>query len=127
MNNFKPMYDGELTQAQCQDCALIHDIDDLVGITYPHMKLMAGDPMPAGQCPNCGALANLYSELNEYTVTLEYTNDGGGTYMTSSEAPDAETAIRYAQEECRADNDFDDDSEDLPVISCVLGAHNDLA
>ena len=51
--------------SECQDCGALHGpgypyrlepIDDLF------QRVEAGEPMPSGQCANCGALCQLVSE-----------------------------------------------------------------
>ena len=47
------------TLYQCQDCCGLWDEDDLK-LDIPHLyeRVAPGEPMPAGECPECGALCH---------------------------------------------------------------------
>jgi hypothetical protein len=43
--------------SECQDCGALYDHQgDMEPIDNLFLRVAAGDPMPSGQCPNCGAL-----------------------------------------------------------------------
>jgi len=45
--------------ARCQDCTRVCAVENLEEIRNLDMRVEAGEPMPAGQCPVCGALCQL--------------------------------------------------------------------
>ena len=51
------------TLYQCQDCCGLWDEEDLK-LDIPHLyeRVSPGEPMPAGECPGCGALCHKYEE-----------------------------------------------------------------
>lgn len=44
---------------ECQDCEWRGHIDDCKPIKHLHERVAPGEPMPAGECPECGALASI--------------------------------------------------------------------
>lgn len=44
-------------KARCDDCGRTHDVDDLAEPKRLHERLDPGGTVPAGECPDCGALA----------------------------------------------------------------------
>ena len=45
--------------AKCDNCGKVSGEDDLNEIVRLYERVDAGDEMPAGECPACGALAYL--------------------------------------------------------------------
>jgi rubredoxin len=52
-----------MKEAQCGDCGLTFNEDDLNDIRQLWERVLPGDIMPAGECPVCGALAHRIKEL----------------------------------------------------------------
>jgi hypothetical protein len=50
------------TKSCCQDCGAVWDNDDLEEIKHLEMRVDAGEPMPSGECPSCGALCQPLEE-----------------------------------------------------------------
>jgi hypothetical protein len=50
-------HDPDLVLAKCDDCGEVFDEDELDEIEKYSMRVGAGNEVPAGQCPDCGALA----------------------------------------------------------------------
>jgi hypothetical protein len=48
--------------AECQDCEWFGPVDDLNPIKDIGQRVAPGEPMPAGECPRCGALAHTMEE-----------------------------------------------------------------
>lgn len=47
------------TPTHCQDCGKVWKLHELDTIDDPTLRIEAGEPMPHGQCPQCGALCTL--------------------------------------------------------------------
>lgn len=52
-------------EAQCQNCDWVGAKEALGEIVGLHMRVSAGEPMPAGECPACGALAHLINDQDD--------------------------------------------------------------
>lgn len=50
--------DGNTEAVECQDCDWAGRFDQLEIVHDLEERVMAGEPMPAGQCPKCGALCH---------------------------------------------------------------------
>ena len=49
-----------MTAYACQNCTYsTQDRDQLLPIRDIHQRVEPGEPMPAGECPECGALVHL--------------------------------------------------------------------
>ena len=64
------LYDIEYLEARetitaCQDCAWTGPAGELTHIRDIPQRVGAGEPMPAGECPLCGALAHLTTTNTE--------------------------------------------------------------
>ena len=64
-----------MDRSQCQDCGKIFADDQLETITHGIWERVApGEPMPSGECPECGALCQPYEadtpQLLEVLKTL---------------------------------------------------------
>jgi len=46
-------------RCKCQDCGWEGDASDCLPISDLHERVAPGEPMPAGECPDCGALCQL--------------------------------------------------------------------
>ncbi len=69
MTSFKPCPPDD-GNARCDDCGAIHNIADLDWIADAEIRLSAGEQVPAGQCPDCGACAHVYEDPPEIDRTL---------------------------------------------------------
>jgi hypothetical protein len=47
---------------KCDNCGKIHDAIDLLGMEDLHLRVEAGNPVPSGECPSCGALCYPYTK-----------------------------------------------------------------
>lgn len=54
---------------ECQNCSWEGHIDDCKPIKDIHERVEPGETMPAGECPDCGALAHLASEYDKPETT----------------------------------------------------------
>lgn len=54
-------------RCECDDCGWRGSADDLNSIHHVHERVGEGETMPAGQCPECAALA--YTAWGERTIT----------------------------------------------------------
>ncbi len=70
---------AKLRLCRCADCGCISRAEDLEGIKHLSQRLVPGDDVPDGQCPECGALSyrvNLPESLyvvvhdHEYGMTV---------------------------------------------------------
>jgi hypothetical protein len=48
--------------AECQDCGMHWGDADLRVVRHLTERVMPGEPMPAGECPDCGAVCHLIEE-----------------------------------------------------------------
>lgn len=48
--------------AECDDCGETWRVDDLDDIERYHERVSSGSTVPAGECPECGALCYLLEE-----------------------------------------------------------------
>jgi len=48
-----------ISLARCQDCTRVFAEENLEEIRHLDTRVHPGEPMPAGQCPACGALCQL--------------------------------------------------------------------
>jgi hypothetical protein len=48
--------------ARCQNCAWTGDADDCAEVSDFWGRVSPGEPMPSGECPECGALCQPYEE-----------------------------------------------------------------
>lgn len=49
-------------KSQCQNCAEVWPDDELDPIKDLHQRVAPGEPMPTGECPNCGCLCQPIDE-----------------------------------------------------------------
>lgn len=86
---------------KCENCDWTDDLDPSADTAISHIweRVDPGEPMPAGQCPKCGALCHL---IPVYT-------------------PEEQAAIAWARDN-RADDDLEIDDE--PNISHGAGKEN---
>lgn len=52
-------------QCQCEHCKGRYDGRDLDPINEVESRVIAGKPVPAGQCPSCGALAYTITDVSQ--------------------------------------------------------------
>ena len=64
MSSFKPCPPSD-GNARCDDCGKVTNIEDLDWIADAEQRLFAGEQVPAGQCPDCGACAHVYDDQPE--------------------------------------------------------------
>lgn len=50
---------NESDEAECQNCGETFELSDLKPIKDIHQRVQPGESMPAGECPDCGALCQL--------------------------------------------------------------------
>ena len=50
---------------RCEHCGGLYEGRDMDPINEPETRVIAGKPVPAGQCPNCGALAYVITETGQ--------------------------------------------------------------
>ena len=50
---------------RCEHCGNRYSGRDMDPINEPETRVISGKPVPAGQCPNCGALAYVVTETGE--------------------------------------------------------------
>lgn len=53
------------TLSVCQNCEKMHSEENLAAIKDFEMRVSAGEKVPSGECPDCGALCHLYEEPKE--------------------------------------------------------------
>jgi hypothetical protein len=49
-------------QSECQDCGTRWDEADLRAVRHLTERVLPGEPMPSGECPECGALCHAVEE-----------------------------------------------------------------
>src|SRR3990167_1944713 len=57
-------------KTECQNCGKNRDADELHPIRDIHERVTAGEPMPAGECPDCGALCHPVEERSPADLVL---------------------------------------------------------
>jgi hypothetical protein len=57
--------DGSQHDAECEDCGWQGSRSALKPIRDLHERVAPGEAMPAGECPQCGALAHLTEDADE--------------------------------------------------------------
>lgn len=68
MTSLKLYSATEDARATCGDCGWKGDADDCEIISDAHERLDVGGVVPAGECPDCGALAYLDEPARHYLV-----------------------------------------------------------
>jgi hypothetical protein len=56
IENAEAQYDESAT---CDGCNATWDVDDLPAVTDLAQRVAPGEPMPAGECPACGAVCHI--------------------------------------------------------------------
>src|SRR3990167_2422848 len=67
-------------KTECQNCGKAWNVDDLLPIRDIYERVAAGEPMPAGECPDCGALCQPVEEQPAMAPALSsdaYAAEGG--------------------------------------------------
>ena len=64
-----------MSQSQCQDCLKVWDDEDLDEIKDLSMRVMPGEPMPSGECPDDGALCQSKEEVDDAELDASETQD----------------------------------------------------
>lgn len=57
MNAFTPNFHNSEAIATCADCGHTERAGNCGPINDPQQRLTAGDPLPAGECTECGSLS----------------------------------------------------------------------
>ncbi len=62
--HFSPIHDhlDPDTPCACDNCEWRGPIDETNQIRDPSQRLSVGEPVPAGECPECGACAHIEKE-----------------------------------------------------------------
>lgn len=68
-------------QVACQNCEWTGEADELLDIADFGQRVSPGEPCPAGECPECGALAHLVETWECPDCHLIYTD---GTHACTS-------------------------------------------
>lgn len=64
-----PDWPSEDSPCHCADCQWTGPASNLDAINDPSERLMAGETVPAGECPQCGCCAYLDSDLDQERTT----------------------------------------------------------
>lgn len=112
---------------QCQDCRALHEDGALITpIPDIHQRVAVGEPMPAGECPSCGALCHPV-EMKPFSILLAWAwNDHEqGEFSWTGRAPDYETAVMLARRESLKlrESDSEDDMASDHVLDSMEGVH----
>lgn len=67
-----------MSQSQCQNCLKVWDDEDLDEIKDLEMRVESGEPMPSGECPECGALCQPKEEVDDAELETSKTEDPDG-------------------------------------------------
>ena len=57
-------FDASETLSECQNCEAINPASKLRPIEDIHQRVEPGEPMPSGECPECGALCHELEPAN---------------------------------------------------------------
>ncbi len=76
MSSFYPCTDHlpDSAETHCDDCGWLGTISDVEMIQSAQQRLSAGETIPAGECPECGACAYLAEPTDPAPSTLEVIN-----------------------------------------------------
>lgn len=59
------------TPYKCEECGWVGSIEEMDAIDHLHERVFAGELLPAGQCPDCGALIDCDDEdISDNTVKI---------------------------------------------------------
>lgn len=86
---------AKLGLCRCADCGDICPEDDLDGIVRLSQRLLPGDDVPDGQCPECGALSYRVKVQEHLFIVLHQHEFGTSAHLAlATREPTTEEAIK---------------------------------
>lgn len=61
---------ADATPCKCDDCGTVTPLSDLEPIQDPGERLSPNSPVPAGECPNCDALAYVIEDTDPDVLVI---------------------------------------------------------
>lgn len=64
-----------MSQSECQNCLRVWNDEDLDPVKDLEVRVLPGEPVPSGECPDCGALCHPVEEADDAELDVSETQD----------------------------------------------------